>query len=267
MLKRALLSALLPATLAASGCGLPRTAAYFHPSAADMGPMLDNYGEAIVPLHGLIVVQGDDLVYGTAAKRGRAAINGAPEPRDPFSISESMRSVLHGVEIVNRGYPADSIVDGFERWAGSPKGDLLILSYGFGDVKAKTPLPTYQQTLQRMVRQAHAAGAAVFLLTTPAVADRRLSDALEPYRLAMRKIGAQEGAEVFEAWQDLDRAHIPFPKGVVQSRAMNVAIAGDLVAYIKVVAAPLRPAAASPQSGQAGSGGSATMRTSADKAS
>ena len=141
--RKAILPLVLPPILALvlAGCALPKTAAYFHPSAADMGPSLDNYGEAIVPVHGLIVLQGDDFIYGSAERtRGRDPINGSQAPRGPVSLSEAMRTVLHGVQIENHGYAGDSIVDGFERWGGSPKGDLLVLSYGFGDVRAQTPV-------------------------------------------------------------------------------------------------------------------------------
>ncbi len=256
--------ALLP-SLAIAGCGLPKTGAYFHPAIADAGPSLDNYGEAIVPTRGLIVVQGDDLIYGTAAKRGRPPINGAAAPRQALTITESMRQVLRGVEIDNFGYPGDSIVDGFERWAGRPKGDLVIFCYGLGDLRAKTPPATYEQTLRLMVRRAHASGAAVFVLVWPSLSDVKLSRGIEPYRVAARKAGVEEGAEVFESYQALDRAYIPAPKSPDLTPQLLRVIAGDMAAYIKVVAPSVRPA--SPQTGQAGSGPTATVRTSADSAS
>lgn len=272
MLKRAriatrslVLGLYLFSPLAIAGCGLPRTAAYFHPSAADMGPTLDNYGEAIVPTHGLIVVQGDDLVYGVAAKRGRPPINGAPAPRQALTLTEVMRQTLHGVEIANLGYPGDSIVDGFERWAGRPRGELAIFCYGLGDVRAKTPAATYEQTLRLMVRRAHAAGAAVFLINWPGLGDLKLDHALDPYRIATRTVGAQEHAEVFEAYDDLQRAHVAPPKSPDLTPEVLRLIAGDLVAYIKIVAPAAPPP--SPQTGQAGSGPTATVRTSADSAS
>ena len=252
--------------LALAGCALrPRSTNFAPVTAAEAGPELDNYGEAIVPARGLIVVQGDDVVYGTATRGGRAGINGSAVKRTSTTITESMRRVLKGVRIVNRGYPGDSVLAGAKRWSGEPVGDLLILSYGFGDAKAKTPAAAYKAALGAMIRHAHAQGAAVFVVPSPPVTDLTLDRGLAPYAALAREAAAEEGAEVFEPFAEMTRVKAKQAKGAAQTSMTYIGVAGGLVQYIKV--APPASSSQPPQTGQAGSGATRTVRVSAASAS
>ncbi|MHB8286493.1 MAG: SGNH/GDSL hydrolase family protein [Caulobacteraceae bacterium] len=253
ILKRLILPLALPALLSVglSGCFTLRQGTFAPPTAADVGPVLDNYGEAIVPVHGLIVVQGDDLIYGVADHSRREGINGSAVHRTGTTITETLRQVLKGVAIVNQGYPGDTAAMGAQRWADAPVGNLVVLSYGYGDAAAKTPVADSDRALRGMVRRAHAQGAAVFLIPTPPMAatppvvskkpqpvSHLLTTAdFEPYRAAMRQIGQDESVEVFEPQAELTRVKATPTKTVAQSSEIYQAIAGGLVPYIRIVPA------------------------------
>ena len=201
--------------------------------------MLDNYGAAVVPAHGAIVVQGDDFIYGVSRHGRRPPINGASLKRGPLSISESLRQVLRGPQIVNRGYPGDSIVQGEGRWGWRPGTNLLILSYGFGDQREKTTPELYRQSLTAMIQRAHAAGAAVFLVTTPPLQDGDLNGGLDPYRNIMRDVGAAQGAQVFDTAQEMAKATAPVSQHDSQTPRVYQAVAAAMVPYIELV--PMTP--------------------------
>ncbi len=235
ILPRVLVLTVLAAGL--GGCSLNQ-GSFSPPTAAEVGPVLDNYGEAVIPDHGVIVVQGDDLVYGVSPRSRRPGLNGSTVPRTESTITETLRRVLRRAVVVNRGYPGDSARDGALRWAGEPVGNLLILSYGFGDALSKTPVNAYADALTNMVQRAHAQGAAVFLIPSPPVADPKLNAAVEPYRVALRAVGAQQDAEVFEPQAQLTLFKTPLAKGVAQTPEVYRAIAGGLVPYIRIVRPP-----------------------------
>ena len=245
--------------LASAGCAGRPPHRYFQPTAAQVGPELNSYGEAVVPRHGLIVVQGDDLAYGLARGRSRHVINDAPAGQAGITISQALRKVVKGVKVDNRGYPGDTVAQSKARWAGSPLPNLLILAYGFGDVRAGTPIQAFSDTLGAMVQAAQAQGTAVFLIVPPAVTDPLMQSELEPYRTVERGVASVTGATVFDTSAAMVRIKLPFAKGAAQTAAVYQAIAADMIPYIKVAPAP--------QTGQAGSGDSRTVRDSAASAS
>jgi lysophospholipase L1-like esterase len=270
------LSALLSVGL--SACFTLRQGTFAPPTAAEVGPVLDNYGEAVVPAHGLIVVQGDELIYGVADHSRRPGINGSQVHRTATTITETMRQALQAVDIVNQGYPGDTAAMGARRWSDAPVGNLAILSYGYGDAAANTPVADYERALREMVRRARAQGAAVFLIPTPPMAATAVAvgfngqsapfpngkkkraaaqqaaaqaapvattiipvamDAsLEPYRAAMRRVGVEENAEVFEPQAEIARVKASATKTVAQSPEIYRAIAAGLVPYIRIVRPP-----------------------------
>jgi hypothetical protein len=220
---------------------------------AEVGPVLDNYGEAVVPAHGLIVARGDDLIYGVGLHSRRAGINGSSVTRARATITETLRQALKGVTIVNEGYPGDTVISSARRWADAPAANLLILSYGYGDAEAKTPLADYESALRDMVRRAHARGAAVFLIptppmaptpttagTTPKTTPALVNAAIEPYRAVMRRIGQEENAEVFEPQAEITRIKATPTRTIAQTPDIYQAIAAGLVPYIRIVQ-PARP--------------------------
>ncbi len=245
--------------LTATGCARRSEHRYFQPSGDQIGPELNSYGEAVVPRRGLVVVQGDDLAYGLATGRSRRIINGADAGQAAITISQALRKALPGVQVENRGYPGDTVQASAARWAGRPPGDLLILCYGYGDPRAHTPISDYDDALTRMIAAAHARGAAVFVVAPMPSSDPLIDYDLASYRDQLADVARRNGALVFYANDARGRIKAPQPKHAAQSAAVYQAIAADMAAYIKVVA--------SPQAGQAGSGGSRTVRVSPASAS
>ncbi|MGC1305381.1 MAG: SGNH/GDSL hydrolase family protein [Caulobacteraceae bacterium] len=231
----------LPILLASlTACTLfhqPSTARYFQPAADQIGPNFNSYGEAVLPEHGLIVVQGDDLAYGVARHPTRNRINDADVGQASITISQSLRKVLRSgdVRIENRGFPGDTLAQSAERWADAGPGNLLILAYGFGDLRARTPGLAFGDQLRTMIRKAHAHGAAVFVITPPDVTDTLVNSKLATYRFFANAVAEQEGAEVFPASAAMTKAKEPFSKGVPQTARTYEIIAASMVSYIKFV--------------------------------
>ena len=148
------------------GCA-HRQVRYFQPSASQIGPDPNSYGEVVVPLHGLIAVQGDGLAYGLARGRSRHEINGAARGQARLTISQVLRKAIRGVEIENRGFPDDTVAQSTARWSGARRANLLILCVGFGDAAAHTPLDAFKSDLEQVIRTAREQGTAVFVVTPP----------------------------------------------------------------------------------------------------
>ena len=221
----------------AHGSSPTQTGRYFQPTADQIGPQPNSYGEAVVPEHGLIVVQGDDLAYGVAPHPTRNRINDADVGQASLTISQDLRKVLGAkrVQVENRGFPGDSIADSEQRWAGMPAGNLLILAYGFGDLKAHTQAGDFAEKLRAMIRKAHAQGATVFIVTPPNVTDKLMDANLATYRIYAASIGEQEGVEVFSAAAAMTTAKEAPTKGAPQIARTYEAIAAAMIPYIKLV--------------------------------
>jgi hypothetical protein len=246
-----------------AGCAHPAGGRYFQPTAAQIGPEPNSYGEAVIPRHGLVVVQGDDLAYGLAQGRSRYRINDAEEGQARTTISETLRRAVKGVRIDNRGFPGDTAAASAERWAAGPKPDLAILCLGYGDAAAHTPLPEFRDSLRDLIAEYHAEGAAVFLVLPPDSKDLLAQSVLAPYQAAMEAIGISTGAVVFKTNDSMNRIKAARIKGVAQTTAVYRAVAADISPYVRVVDA----APPSPQVGQDGSGPSPTVRVSPASAS
>ena len=213
---------------------------YFQPTAAQIGPELNSYGEAVLPEHALIVVQGDELAYGVGRRPTRHRINGADEGQAALTISESLRQVLgtRQVRIENRGVPGDTVAAGARRWAGAQRPDLLILAYGFGDMAVHTQVDPFGEGLLAMIRAAHAQGSAVFVVTPPMLSDKLANANLSPYRSRADAIARAAGAEVFPAATAMATAKESPTTGAPQTARTYQVIAGSMLPYIKVIRAP-----------------------------
>jgi len=230
-MKRLLILAL---AAAAPLAGCLRPAPVQRATAAQIGPVPDNYSEAVIPSGGTIVLQGDDAIYGGFRHGHRPPINGADEKRGGLTLAESLHRFVRHETIVDRGFPGDTVAKSAERWAGQPVGNLLILSFGYGDYRAQTDVSDFKAALTKLVRQAQAKGAAVFIITTPPATSKKLSG-LSDYRSAAQDVGTKEGIDVFDSSDVLTKANVPLPKDDHGSSALYQAIAGAMVPYIQVV--------------------------------
>lgn len=225
----------LAAAIPLTGCLQP--APVLHATAAEIGPTPDNYSEAVIPRGGTIVLQGDDAIYGAFRHGRRPPINGADEPRGASTLADSLRRYVRHVTIVDHGFPGDTVAKSTARWAGQPAGNLLILSFGYGDYRAQTDTSDFKAALTKLVRQAEAQGAAVFIVTTPPANSKKLSG-LDDYRNAARDVGTQEGIDVFDSADALSKAKVEPSQDDHGSSAIYQTIAGAIVPYIQVVPEP-----------------------------
>jgi hypothetical protein len=232
-------AALLIPLLLTAGCAVRADvpSRYFQPTAAQIGPEPNSYGEAVLPDHGLIAVQGDDLAYGVARHPTRHRINGADQGQAATTISQGLRQVLGArrVTVENRGFPGDTVAASTERWANARRPDLLILAFGFGDLQAHTQVGPFAEGLRKLIREAHAQGTAVFLVTPPAVSDKLTNANLAPYTATAAAVATQLDVEVFPATTAMGTAKEPPSKGIPQTARTYAAIAGSMVPYIKLV--------------------------------
>jgi hypothetical protein len=233
-MKRLLILALAAATPLA-GCFGP--APVLHATAAEIGPRLDNYSEAVIPKDGTIVLQGDDAIYGRFLHGHLPPINGADEKRGGMTLGDSLHRLVRHVTIVDHGFPGDTVAKSAERWAGQPVGNLLILSFGYGDYRVHTDVDAFKAALTKLIRHAQAQGAAVFVVTTPPPANRKLWDR-EVYRYAARDVATKEGVDAFDSNVALGQANVQPSRDDHGSSAIYQAIAAAMIPYIQVVPAP-----------------------------
>jgi hypothetical protein len=228
-----LLSLALAAAAPMAGCFQP--APVLHATADQIGPVPDNYSEAVIPEGGVIVLQGDDAIYGGFRHGHRPPINGADEKRGDLTLAESLHRFVRHVTIIDHGFPGDTAEQSAERWAGQPVGNLLILSFGYGDYRAKTKVADFTQALTKLVRQAQAERAAVFIITTPPATSPQLFG-LNDYRAAAQQVGVSQGVDVFDSTAALTNATTPPAKDEYGGAAIYSVIAGAMIPYIQVVA-------------------------------
>ncbi len=228
------IAVVLTVAAAASGCAHPG-GRYFQASADQIGPDPNSYGEVVVPLHGLIAVQGDELAYGLSRGRSRHQINGADRGQSSLTISQVLRRAISGVTVENRGYPGDTVAQSEARWAGSKRANLVILCVGFGDAAAHTPVDDFGHDLAQAIKTARAQGAAVFVVTAPRLSDPLEDHDLGEYRDRAKSVAREGGAVLFETQSAMDRLKQRPVKTVAQAPQVYQAVAADMVPYIKVV--------------------------------
>jgi hypothetical protein len=225
----------LAAAAPMAGCLHP--APVLHATAAQVGPVPDNYSEAVIPEDGTVVLQGDDAIYGGFRHGHRPPINGADEKRGGPTLADSLHRFVRHATIVDRGFPGDTVAESAGRWAGQPVGNLLILSFGYGDYRAKTSVAAFTKALTELVDRAQAQGAAVFIVTTPPATGKALLG-LNDYRAAAQAVGIEEGVDVFDSANILTQAQVQPSRDGHGGSAIYQAIAGAMVPYIQVVPAP-----------------------------
>jgi hypothetical protein len=197
-------------------------------SAAEVGPRLDNYGQATAPRDGVIVVRGDDFL--PAPPSQDASIKG--RPGKSISLAEALARTT-SLKVIDQEQAGETIADAEERLDEEPVGNLLVICYGFGDAVAQTNMAQFKATLRRMIRSAQARGAAVYLVVEPATTLPR-SATVEPYRNAVRVVAGAEGAGVIDAPPALAAAGLGPSKVKIQPNDAVKLIAGLIRRYIKI---------------------------------
>jgi hypothetical protein len=233
MRNASLSAALLGATLFAllGGCAHrpPPPAPAPSGSLADVGPRLDNYSQATVPIDGLIVVSGDNFIVSDGKEKGRKGRG--------LSFAAAIGKFT-GVRVEDETRSGGTLADGAERLAAGPAGDLVVIAYGYGDVAAKTKVADFRKTLQTMIKTAHARGAAVYVVAPPPTTGK-LSPLAEPFRAAVRDSAATNGAGMI----DLTPAPIktttkpgatPPPQPSPPATVDPIATAGEVAQHVKL---------------------------------
>jgi hypothetical protein len=200
-------------------------------STADIGPKLSNYSQATVPANGLIVVAGD------AFTASASAVEPVAKSKSPkaATLAEALAKTTN-VQTTDSMLPGETIAAGAERLRDELAGNLLVICYGYGDAKAKTPAAAFQHTFEHMIRTAHDRGAAVFVVVEP-VKNSPLSANAEIYRNIVRVIAAAEGAGLIDAPKALAAAQMTPDKTSPLPRGAAAFIGGLVAQYVKVAPA------------------------------
>ena len=194
---------------------------------------------------------GDSLTYGQDVTRSGvgAPINGATQTRSPTPYPESLETALrHQVHVDNLGFPGDQLRDGIERWKGHTAGAATIVMFGGNDALNNGHRPggivrvgDFERELYSYVWSARKGGSNVVLLVTPPFASWVTDMRVEPYRFAVRRIGAEAGVPVIETAQLLKGIQHPWTDGVHLTPAAYKAIGDGLSSFFVV-----RPSRKSP---------------------
>ena len=195
-------------------------------SAEEVGPRLSNYSEATVPRNGLIVVRSDDFVGAPAP-----LLKKKQKPIGSINLADAL-SKASGLEVVDQSQPFETLENAAQRLKGAPVGNLVVISYGFGDAAAKSKAD-FRAALIAMIKDAHDRGAAVYLVVEPATA-LPLSAPVEAYRNIFRSVAAAEGAGLIDAPAILQKAGRGPSQTAIQTKAAVDIIAGNIATYIKV---------------------------------
>jgi len=201
-------------------------------SLADVGPRLDNYSQATVPIDGLIVVSGDNFTTPDGKQMGRKGRG--------LSFAAAMGKFT-GVKIEDETQSGGTLAAGAERLAVGPAGDLVVIAYGYGDVAAKTKPADFRKTLQTMIQAAHARGAAVYVVAPPPTTGK-LSLLAEPFRAAVRDLAATNGAGMIDLTPPPVKITIkpgatPPPQPSPPATVDPIATAGEVAQHVKLAPA------------------------------
>jgi len=166
-----------------------------------------NDGNAIT-----IAWYGDSLTYGvdTSATGTNPPVNGATETRSAKPPTEALQTALGSSGITatvnNRGYPGDTSVLGFTRWASASATDVSIIMYGTNDAlrgSALVPIDTYRSQMCQWIEREISKGAAVILIAPPKVSGVADNKKVSPYRAQVKYLAGLYGIPYIDASEQL----------------------------------------------------------------
>lgn len=190
----------------------------------------------------IIICEGDSLTYGFQRDPavGYPPINGSDKPRDILPYPEALQARLgDSVQVVNRGFPGDTVWQGMRRWRGKPSGDLAVIMYGTNDAGVRggeqVDMESYAVLLEALVRRRLYSGAQVILLIPPPVSPKAGQNRLSFYREAVLSVASRTGVRVLDAGSALSplSAQLQYD-GVHLTTEGNAAVAALVAKQISV---------------------------------
>ncbi len=118
---------------------------------------------------------GDSLTAGTGATTGTASY--------PYQVGLKLSTDDFPVTIVNTAVPGATAADVLNQQIPSIDGlfgDVITVSIGVNDVHARTPLPEFKETVQKILTSLNESSADVYITTIPYLGNKQLF--LPPYR-------------------------------------------------------------------------------------
>ncbi|HDR2474789.1 TPA: hypothetical protein QCI26_004540 [Enterobacter soli] len=155
---------------------------------------------------------GDSLTYGvdTSATGTNPPVNGATETRSAKPPTDALQTALGSAGIsatvINRGYPGDTSVLGFTRWASAGSSDVSIIMYGTNDAlrgSALVPIDTYRSQMCQWIEREISKGAAVILVAPPKVSGVADNKKVSPYRAQVKYLAGLYGIPYIDAAEQL----------------------------------------------------------------
>lgn len=110
-------------------------------------------------------------------------------------------------QILIRGRGGFTAALGEQEWQNAdPKGDIVFLAFGTNDAaprgwlrrKSAVPIKAFQESLIRQIDRERKRGAVVALIAPPPGGSVAVSQRLEPYRMAVRKVGLRKRITVVD---------------------------------------------------------------------
>jgi len=166
---------------------------------------------------------GDSLTYGvdTSATGTNPPVNGATETRSAKPPTDALQTALGSAGItatvINRGYPGDTSVLGFTRWASAGTSDVSIIMYGTNDAlrgSALVPIDTYRSQMCQWIEREISKGAAVILVAPPKVSGVADNKKVSPYRAQVKYLAGLYGIPYIDASEQLSTITSMWTDGV-----------------------------------------------------
>lgn len=170
-----------------------------------------------------IACYGDSLTYSVdnTATGTNPPINGASEYRSAKPYPDALQTALGAsgitATVINRGYPGDTSVMGFPRWASAGATDVSIIMYGTNDAlrtSVLVPIDTFRTQMCSWIDREIAKGAAVILMAPPKVVGVSDNRKVSPYRSQMKDLAEAYAIPFIDAAEQLSTITTEWTDGV-----------------------------------------------------